>query len=332
TRVFHSASALNPPMGVEVRFFPTTEYFIMGQQHSSREPIPLRIHIPIWKLFQNCATCPIEMAVEATAGVELRSNDIEALFGVGEQMEDGRKFYTVPRVVRSEHGFPMHEDEFVVMTKVQRPMGIPVTREQYLRHFLRKTKADLAEAERQLAQRPTDTADETLRQVRRNMEEAARTMERLDPNAARQMREEMAKTDRETREQMKKDEPAIMAEREEGLGRSRSMIRRVERELAAMTSEERRAPAYILNALPGCKDSANIAAMTYSVECGRPIMFINPAFFDTSAARTAIQLIVMKSLQGGDPTAAQINDPLMFRLRSDIYSTLDWGALTSVLR
>ncbi len=338
SRVFHSTSALNPPMGVEVRFFPTTEYFIMGQQHSSREPIPLRINMPIWKLFQNCATCPIEIAVEASAGIELRSNDIEALFGVGEQMEDGRKFYTVPRVVRSEHGFPMHEGELIVLTKIHRPMGIPVTREQYLRHFLRKTKAELNEAERMLAQRPTDTVDVALRQMRRDMEEAARTMERIDPNAARRMREEMAKKDRETREQMQREEPAIMAqlaERKEEIAKYRILTRRVERWLAAMTSEDRRAPAYMLNPLPGCKenaDSLTIAAMTYSEECGRPIMFINPDFFETSAPRTAIQLIVMKSFQGGDPTAAQINDPFLFRLRSDIYSTLDWNALASVLR
>jgi hypothetical protein len=332
SNVFRSAPALDPPIGFHPRFSFQSGYRWEQESVPGRDPIPLWADLALFRINPDCPDCPIGEGEEARANIEIWMNDIEALFSTGEVMQDGRKMYVVPRTESTEHGFPVYEGGLVVITRRDAPLGLPVSREQYLRNWIDKSRAESAAGKERIESASPEAMEEKVGRMHADVEQAIAKMEEIDPAAAAKMREELARSEAETPAAMEEQKPALEQARAQGMSQYDGLITSVEKELAAMTPEQRRSPARVLGSTGAGSAMSDAAGLVISETEGNPVLFLNPDFFDRSLPRTTIQLIVLRSVQGGDPSAAMANDPVTYGFRRNIDATLDWRALQAILR
>lgn len=332
--IFNSSSALNPPMGVELKCYGELREWLAteGVAHPAGAPIPFRLELNFFRLFQDCPTCPIERAVEASGWVGVLVNDIAVLLEPFSKDSTGWKMWLAPRRIGTEHGFPVYESHggSVALTKITAPMWLPVNQQDFLKFRIEEMNHELSQAQKVHTRAPSEQ-ESTMAEMR----QAMRDLARIDPQAA----QEMQKTLDETTRQLRENAPAQSKEWEEGLAKSRQIVRALEAELAGLSASQRLAPAYFTSAradLEGFEEEERVNRLQIREQgrlsglvdngeaSGRMVVTINPNFFNRQRPRTAVQLLVVKH--------RKTQDPIVQALRKEAYATVNWPALFELVQ
>jgi hypothetical protein len=218
--------------------------------------------------------------------------------------EKGHKFLIEPRRQSDVDGCPLYEDvngnrQFVVVTKISRPLFLPLSREVYLHSLIRWWERLLKSSEDAIGKMVAGPAAELYRKWMAESKERASTRQQAfesmkNREKAEAMLHQMEATEQEVtanfRRDMEKEQSNRAQGKDESLSRAekdlagmRDVLSQLQRKLTAMTPSERSAQARYMNNRPWESiDSPE----------GAPLVIINPDFMDRSLPRSAIQVIV----------------------------------------
>ena len=194
----------------------------------------------------------------------------------------------------------------IYFAKKDRPLWIPVTREQFLRDFIADCEGKMADRQRETARRVE--ADKKLppcdkdykdwmagqEERRKTHEQAYQTLKKTDPAAAEQFRARMEKMEADFPGQLKQGITNCEELRKQAARRVGEPVapdpdlERLRAELAGMTPAERASQAWTRKAFD--YPSTFVPANTKDA---RPVVMFNPDYFDLSRPRTDIQLITV---------------------------------------
>jgi hypothetical protein len=197
-------------------------------------------------------------------------------------------------------------DAVIYLAKRDRPLWIPVTREQFLRDFIADREGKIADREREIARRAE--ADKKLppcdkdykdwmagREERRKIhEEVYQTLKKTDPSQAELFRTRMEKLEADNPAYLKVGQATCEEERKRAAQRTVEPVapdpelERLRAELAGMTQAERASQAWTRKAFD--YPSPFVPANTKDA---RAVVMFNPDYFDLSRPRTDIQLITV---------------------------------------
>jgi hypothetical protein len=222
--------------------------------------------------------------------------------------EKGNRFLIEPRRLSDVDGCPLYEDingnrQFLVVTKISRPLFLPLSREVYLHSMIRWWERQLKSSEDAMKTMAAGPAAELYRKWMAEGKERARvrqqateSLKKSNPEKAEAMLRRMEATEQQVtanfRRDMEKEQSnraqgggkdAILLRAEKDLAAVRDVLSQLQRKLAGMTPAERLAQARYMQDRPWESiDSPN----------GAPLVVINPDFMDRSLPRSAIQVIV----------------------------------------
>jgi hypothetical protein len=220
--------------------------------------------------------------------------------------EKGNRFLIEPRHLSDVDGCPIYEDvngnrQFLVVTKISRPLFLPLSREVYLHSLIRWWEKQLKSSEDAMEKMEAGPAAELYRKWMAESKERARirqqtieSIKKSNPEKADAMLHQMEDTEQKVTANFQRDmekEQSIRAQgkdvslsrAEKDLAGLRDVLSQLQRKLAAMTLSERSAQARYMNNRPWESiDSPE----------GAPLVVINPGFMDRSLPRSAIQVIV----------------------------------------
>jgi hypothetical protein len=212
------------------------------------------------------------------------------------------QFFIEPRHSADIDGCPLYEDvngnrQFLVVTKISRPLFLPLTREVYLRSIIRWFENQLKNSEDSLEK---SSAAGTYRKWIAGSKERARvrqqTYESLksNPQKAEALRNQMEATEQKVTADFRQAMEKEQAEQAQGIGPlsqneknfawMQNVVSQLQTKLAAMTARERSAQARY----------SNKTQFWESIDSpdGAPLVVCNPDFLDRSLPRSAIQAIV----------------------------------------
>jgi hypothetical protein len=222
--------------------------------------------------------------------------------------EKGNKFLIEPRRLSDVDGCPLYEDingnrQFLVVTKISRPLFLPLSREVYLHSMIRWWERQLKSSEDAIEKMRAGPAAELYRKWMAEGKERARirqqateSLKKSNPEKAEVMLRQMEATEQKVTANFKRDMEKEQSDRAQGGGKDvflsraekdlaglRDVLSQLQKKLAAMTPSERSAQARYVQDRPW----ENIDSPK-----GAPLAVINPDFMDRSLPRSAIQIIV----------------------------------------
>ena len=317
TDIFKSNKALNPPMGTAVYFYGQGGQWL--ELSNKNSPRPFNFSLLERRLFKNCDTCRTSLASEAYPLLTITVNDLTSLLRIAPYKNDINKdpialperWFIAPTLQERFKDFPAEfteEVDFILLSKINKPIGIPVTQEEFLKEAIRVTKKDYLEIQKKLSESTYETGKKELDDISKDMEKAIRDMERIDPNTARNMRQEFEKQKRETLENLRAGEKDNTKTKQEGISNTKFILDSLEKELETLTSEERLAPALYKFWGYAEDDSTNQKILSLNQNRnerisglvdrgGFPVIKINPNYFSAAINKTDAQLIVLKILR-----------------------------------
>lgn len=314
TDLFKRNMALNPPLGSAVYFYGDggTELELA----SVASPKAVRITLQERRLFRDCDTCRIILATEAFPLLTITFNYLQSFLTQALYKNNVNKnpaplndrWFISPNLQEKIQGFPAEiteEADFVILTKINRPFGIPVTQEEYLTEAIKVTKRDYLETEKNLSSSTLISAQKELDDIDREMQNSIREMERVDPNTARTMREEFEKQKKETLANLRAVENDNAKEKQEGLKNYRFILDQLESELESLSYQEKVSPAFYKHWGYAEDDSTGQKLLLLNKDKserisglvdkgGFPVVKFNPRFFNTILRSTDIQIMVVK--------------------------------------
>jgi hypothetical protein len=268
--------------------------------------------------------------------------------------EARHRFLSEPRHITDADGCPVYEAangdrQFLLVTRIRRPLFVPVTREALLRSIIREWKKRLAESEGMLAQMKMGPAAELYRKWMAERDQRVATRQqayafakRSNPEKAEAMLRQMVASDEQVtanlRREMEKEQQARergggtdarTAKAEKDVGWMRDVLARLERKLAGeapgwLAAQARYLPATFWESV----DSPE----------GKPLVMINPRFTDPKLSPSEIQYIVAtfrysREIESGKPVhegsapAAQATHLGVWRMKQDSR----WSALKGIM-
>lgn len=193
---------------------------------------------------QPCATCPV---TTDTHGVTAFTVDVNRVESIGEPDQATLKaegFFIDPGFTTTGQITPFKDGGRILITRVGRPaLFVPVTRDAYLQARIRYT------------QTMGGAVGSALDAAVVEFEKAMKELEKTNPAAAKQARAEFAES------------------RKANTGSTGAGVDALKQELAALSVEEKRAPAEDL--------------------VGRKVVRLNPAYFESGRPRTAPHFAVV---------------------------------------
>lgn len=331
--IFRASKALNPPTGIAVEVVPSfADNF--WREEVPFWPEPLRIHVVFYRLFKDCPTCPINKADQDSGGFYLEINSPFVLMEASQVNEQKlpmfARMHNLFRSVGAAHGFPAYENEWMLLTKSNTPIWLPVSRGEYMRRLLKQERARLKENENLLGEPSVTQTDRHLSEMEKDLKE----LEKIDPATARQLRENMRKSGSQIAAQSGEDQ----LQRQEGLKRNREHVSSLENELAAMSPKTLKSQACVAaNPLPSMEEGIvssqgawggkNSSMLVSDEPIGQRVVIANKNYFTRKPQADTIKFMAVRSYQGGDLTSSEVNDPFIFRLRKQVADSLDWQAL-----
>jgi hypothetical protein len=182
----------------------------------------------------------------------------------------------------------------IYFAKRDRPLWVPVTREQFLQYRIQDREGEVArqaEADKKLA--PCDKAYKDwisgAEERRKTTEENYQKLKKTAPAEAERYRADMEKMEAEMPAQFKKIQATCEADRRQRAEHPADPVLETYRaELAGMTPAERASQAWTRGAYD--YPSPFVPANTKGA---RPVVRFNPDYFDLSRPRTDIQLITV---------------------------------------
>jgi hypothetical protein len=233
---------------------------------------------------------------EANTSAEIRVNDLLATLGSdydlgyeGLPLPDGRHISLMPTKTGEVAGFPLYDDTRLILAKGNRPVWVPVTRAQYLAALIHFREDELARAEQRGAQADPYREWASKREERRKTQQQVyQSLKTSDPAKA----EEFVRTAQQRESEMEanlKSSASVFAGTSASLQPLRNSLAALRAELAAMPVGERASQAWWGGHL-GDLDSSLVPAGTPNA---KPLVAVNPDFFDRSRLRTDWQLITV---------------------------------------
>jgi hypothetical protein len=288
-------------------------------------------------------------ALEKYAAGETKAEDLSFTMD-----EAGHRFLIEPRHISDADGCPVYEarngdGQFLLVTRIRRPMFVPVTRETLLRSIIREWKKRLAESEVMLAQMRSGPAAELYRKWMADRDQRVATRQqayamakRSNPEQAEAMLRQMAAGDEQMtgnlRREMEKEQQARergggtdaqTAKAEKDVGWMREVLSQLEGKLAQGSPDWLAGQARYLH-----------AKFWESVDSpeGAPLVMVNPRFTDPKLPGSKIQYIVAtfrysleiesgKPVYEGSAPAAQATHLGVWRMKQESR----WSALTEVM-
>lgn len=246
--------------------------------------------------------------IETSNTLDIEINNLETATGTRlfpDNLTDsqGRQFLVPLQPDGVLDGIPAYKDRGkglarLVFSRGNRPWSVPLSRREYMLAQIRRMEGEIVA----MPAATSSPAADTLRKWRQEQpkrraesEKLYREMKKQNPALAETIRDGHRKmeADMERMYQQEAEKESARGGAPEGLqtmlGRRLAEHRRV---LAAMPPAEQAAQAvYLANDDPYGVDLAPIGQTAY----GRPLVVINPAYFDKSLPRSAMQIITVQS-------------------------------------
>ena len=316
--VFRAHPSLNHPKGFHVR----SSMAVAAHAPGAPEPDQLltaKVVVALRAYVRNRTTGDVwQSRREAT--VEVAVNTLP--LGLPYAEDQNGPMYLEPVVVGELAGASVYEGGAVLLTRITRPMFLPVTKERYLRSQIEAARQGLSDYEGARAHGApegswADEKDEAIRVF----EKSLRGVVKRDPAHADELRKDfLARLD--ATESAKQQEGAYYrVDTQAGIESFAKRIQRLEQELASLSPDARQAPAYIGRAT----DRPSLLA-----EPGpdaRRLVTPNPDYFDRGLGRTSLQTLSI--------SAPQLNQRRFFRsllrIRATVRDQLDYPKLQTLV-
>lgn len=346
--ILKQAAVLNPPMGFEVHPLRRIGEFT-AYEKPPRGPITSKLDMVLPPYQTNCEGCRFVLEVEPGGfGVEL--NNIPSIYDAKPFRTDERgPMYLAPRVVGEVAGFPEYHTDFIVVTKIKRPLWLPVSQERFIRNETREFTDILKKAEAEMAK--GSIYHQWLRERggrMKDIEDTYKGIREFNPKRAEEYRSQALKTEKEVEERLKAEDQKNLEAIDNGISNLKRQVRALERELSSLSPAERAAPAYytgvIHNRPSGLEGRDAVNA--------RLIVETNPGFFNSGKPATSFQLLAVFGLTGAEewlkgceedmknlkePPKVRQGASIRFdpcfkaKIRAEIRKTIHWKALEALL-
>lgn len=225
--------------------------------------------------------------------------------------DDRGGMYIEPKVTRRIAGYPVYEDRVLIVTNRTHPVLVPVT----VGRVLEARKAELRDliAKGNAAQQD-ETGSDAMAGAIAQMEALYEQMRQTNPEAAKELKANIEKM-RATTPQVQAVEGQNAATLNASLRRNSDALRRLDAYIASLSPSAREARAYI-----GGRHASEWGLASPGDEGALPLASFNDDFFDTTAPRSALQVLALIP-RGGEEDAA----------RWKMLESLDYSALAALL-
>ena len=324
SEVIHHAVVFDPPMGIEA--VPTgcvnaTLEFLDDYPGSHAGPIPGYVMVGTFSYAYYAGTTRV---VRSDAGPHffVDVNSLMRLYSDAPEIarDDGGKIFPQSDI-RSVQGLPFYNGG-IVITKINRPIFLPVSAERFLQARIHQAQAELAKAR---AERQKQSGDDVrwLANRDKRQQERERTYRQLlaaNPKGA-------ADFLRDTEENERRQEARLRAGNAGTPGPAEQFKQKeldaYQAELAARSPEQRTAQAwYSWQRKTGESLLSNSAQRE-----AKPLVRFNPDFFDRSRPRTDFQVLIVARLY---ETSKSSPDPQDQRI-VDFRNSFDFRSLFFLL-
>lgn len=316
--VFRALPSLNPPRGFQVR-----SSFLASPQGpvptETDQPLAAKVIVALRAYVRNRTSGEVWQS-RREAPIEVAVNSLP--LGIPYAEDSAGPMYLEPVVVGELAGASLYDTGAVLLTRISRPMFLPVTQERYLLSQIDAARQGLSDYQGARAHgTPEGTWAEEKEEAIRIFEKSLRNTAKRDPAHADELRADfLSRLD--VTESVKRQEGAYyQIDTQAGVESFTKRIHHLEQELASLSDDERKAPAY----LGGPTDRASL--LSGAGGDARRLVVPNPEFFDHSVPRTSLQTLAI--------SAPQLNQRRFFRallrLRAAIREQLDYQRLQSLL-
>lgn len=316
--VFRALPLLNPPKGVQVRssLLATSPAAVSSETAS---PASAKVIVALRAYVRNRTTGEVRQS-RREAPIEVAVNLLP--LGLPYSGDSDGPMYLEPVVVGQIAGASVYDTGVVLLTKISRPMYLPVAQERFLLSQIEAARQGLSDYQGARAHgAPDGTWADEKEEAIRVFEKSLRGIAKRDPAHADELRADfLAHLD--VTESVKRQEGiSYTFDTQAGAESFTKRIRSLEQELAALSADERRAPAYI----GGATERASLLSM--AVADTHRLVVPNPEFFDRTLPRTSLQTLAI--------SAPELDRRRFFRallrLRASIREQLDYQQLRSLL-
>jgi hypothetical protein len=235
--------------------------------------------------------------------------------------DDGGGIYPAQKVTRYVGGFPMYENQVVMVTNIRRPLTVPVSMERALRAYIamyRKDAAKLRGAEQEFSE---SSGVQALEDAIKQLEQLYESQKTTNPKGAAELKQNIEKMRQQLptmRETIRESNRQGAVNARQGSAVTADRIRRIEARLAALSPAERSAQAYW-----GGQGADEWYLNRPGAPGARPLVALNPDFYDRSAPPTALQAVAIFAHADGDKGLQ------LFARR--VVESLDYARLAAVL-
>lgn len=337
--VFARLRVLNPPMGFEVH--PRAHFGPYRWEPSRRPgPAPGYVMMPFYGYFNVCnPDCHVVLgtAAEPLVVIIVSANSIGSIEWRGKPgwQDDQGPMFLEPRLIGHVAGFPKYDDEFVVLTRIERPLWIPVSQERFIRNAIGTWKKHQADVEPAAKLSPYQQWLREKDTRARESEKAYQDLRKVDSKAAETYRAQMAKTEEEVTERLKAEDAKYQAAAAGGIATVARQVAALEAELASLSPAARTSPAHYLGSHGAGARPSELADA--GRDGARRVVMPNPDFFDSRRSKTSFQLLAVKF----EPRVEDLRDHVAhFPWTNDVFALqtleavmrdVDWTLLASLL-
>lgn len=349
--VFRETRVLNPPLGFEARVLmrPWTDSSDCTPSPCRTQPVKTQFLLSFCPLFDVGGKMGVASNSALDLGVWVNAVD-QTVGATGTPIDGGLRdvngapIYGEPRKTDELMGFPLFDYSTLIVTNSRTPYWLPVSREQYLRGRIKAWESDLANLRRDAAV-PADPYREWVQsraRRRAEMDRAVAEASKIDPAGAREMRRAFEEAETATERELKENAAAFTSDRAAGIPYLDEQVASLRKELMSMSAAERRAQAWYsglrfdgTGPVSGLADAGASGA--------RPLITINPDFFDRTRPRATFQMAVVQFgwATGGDADqirSARVEDYAVHGLAAiaiarmyELMHSMDWRKMAALL-
>ncbi len=249
----------------------------------------------------------------------------------------GDDFFYLPKKLGSHQGFTIYNDNdnTYFITTSRNELGIPVTREEWIRTSIARTEAARDKHLQELSEGPVapkEIVEEGREERRRAFEEAYQLLKKHNPAEAEKAKREFEAGEKQHAEEAAKN-PIKDGEQVRAKYRKlyADQLAALNAQLKGLSPAARKEPAVYVG--EGPKNAAGLA-MTKNAE-GRPVVRINYNYFHDGKPRQAVRCLTLRYNIGGVRAPEQADfthkPGLDNAVIVDLHTSLDWAAITAVL-
>lgn len=277
-------------------------------------PVVARVGYIAFKYFKDPRTGK-PVSSEEGPPFSIHINDPEAILGQGSYTVDREARFTAePRSTGQLDGYPVFAGQFVVMSKNNLPVFTPVSQERYLGRLIEQSRKRLDEVKASFKgvqedpavnRRDIESRQAAWKTARAEQEQRWSVMMPKWPD---RVAAERAKFDAKERKALEEiEELKTSSPQQRYLKSFETRLKALEAELAALSPEERAAPAWLPR---GTNKNRESGLADPGATDGTRIVTINPALFDPHHPKSDIQLIILGTTQYSPKLYDQVQQQL----------------------